>query len=904
MTANTTASPTVSPGASPVSGSASTATIKTPAKTDAKGVKTPYGLSPRVQWLRDYYYQGTARAWNNEWTAFTTGEPSDELFDEQPFYIVPEVYCFMDTFKRTFNQAAYTVELPQGFWELSLPERRATFNRLVLLDYLPQELLPGDLLAGGRFNIQTSLCLKPEETKARAERLWGRDGKSGIRGEVFAFKDRGFGNCGATSGHLISNYPKILTRGFAGVLADLDEALAALTEDARAGAAGDELRAMRSAATVPGELAARYAQLARKLASSEEMDATRRAELLQMAANLDRVPQQPAETFWEALQALWLTHMLILSDENYPGAGVSFGRLDQYLYPFWQRSIEGGMTSDFGKELLKCFWMHCNYAYDAMIKTGDQGITAGYGQLFNLSGMGPDGRDMTNELTYVMLEVLDEMGPILEPKPNVRLHTNTPEKLLDVVVEMISVSQGAPFLLNFDERSMAGLLREARKAGVERLINEDTVFDYASVGCLENTMCGNDRSATVDCNLNLLKAVELALGGGSDLIAYTDALWDKPYPPESEAPKTGDPRSFTDFEEFFAAFAEQLRYCLRKMVDLYDRSSVTRSLFNPTPYLSCLVEGCVQKARDITAGGAELNFITIEGVTFATTVDSLLAVRYLVFDEHLCLMDELITALQANWVGFERLQAFAKMRAPKYGRDDEVADELARRVMELFAEECWRYQTTIGAQFRPGMLSWNYWIGSGYILPASPDGRTQGQFLSNAICPVNGADTQGPTANANSVGRALGGFAAEGGAADEVGADAVGAGGANRNEAGRDEAGLDTAGLSLPVGVGDYGHWINYLPNGASHTITLSPALMRDEEHKAKLKSFLRGYVQNGGTALQINILDADMLRDAQAHPEDYRNLLVRVTGYNAYFTSVGKELQDEIIARESHNAY
>jgi len=206
----------------------------------------------------------------------------------------------------------------------------------------------------------------------------------------------------------------------------------------------------------------------------------------------------------------------------------------------------------------------------------------------------------------------------------------------------------------------------------------------------------------------------------------------------------------------------------------------------------------------------------------------------------------------------------ARNRAPKYGRDDDEADALAQKVMALWAEDTWNYTTPTNARYRGGMLSWNYWISSGYILPASPDGRANGQFLSNAICPVNGADINGPTSNANSVGTALGG----------------------RGEA------------------GDYAGWFNCLPNGASHTITLSPALMRSDEHRNKLKSFLRGYVQNGGTALQVNVLDAEMLRDAQEHPENYRNLLVRVTGYNAHFTSIGRELQNEIIARESHNKY
>jgi pyruvate-formate lyase len=185
-------------------------------------------------------------------------------------------------------------------------------------------------------------------------------------------------------------------------------------------------------------------------------------------------------------------------------------------------------------------------------------------------------------------------------------------------------------------------------------------------------------------------------------------------------------------------------------------------------------------------------------------------------------------------------------------------------VMDLWTEETWKYKTRCtGRQFRPGMLSWNYWVSDGFILPASPDGRPKGRFLSNALCPSNGADTRGPTANVNSVGAVLGGKAL--------------------------------------AGDGDWEEFYNPLPNGGSHTMTFNPSMIRDPEHKEKFKAFLRGYVENGGTALQINMIDADMLRDAQKHPENYRHLLVRVTGYNAYFTTIGRELQDEIIARESH---
>ncbi|PKN59680.1 MAG: hypothetical protein CVU53_06980, partial [Deltaproteobacteria bacterium HGW-Deltaproteobacteria-11] len=583
------------------------------------------------------------------------------------------------------------------------------------------------------------------------------------------------------------------------------------------------------------------------------------------AENLAIVPWNPPQTFWQSVQSLWLTHMLVMSDENYPGPGVSFGRIDQFLYPFWQKSIQGGMDPEFGKDILKCFWVHANTAYDGMIRTGgNQGITAGYGQLLTLSGMGPNGQDMTNELTHIILDVIDEMSPILEPKPNVRLHRGTPDDLLDKVVEMVADSQGAPFLLNFDERSMAGMLLQAKKAGVEHLINKDNVHEYAPVGCLENTMVGNDRSGTVDANLNLLKAVELALTGGNDLLPFTDPMSGKTEKTQRWGADTGDPTTFTTWEQFWDAYVIQTRNIIQRIVDQYEQGEAMRARFSPTPYLSCLVKGCAEKGLDINQGGPELGFVTIEAVTYATTVDSLLAVKYLVFDEKICSLAELVQALRDNWVGHEVLQARAKHKAPKYGRDDEQADALAYHVMQVWSEETWKHKTrSTQRQFRPGMLSWNYWVADSFVLPASPDGRPRGQFLSNALCPSNGADIHGPTANVNSVGKVLGGKASDGN--------------------------------------GDWEEYINLLPNGGSHTMSFSPSLVRDPEHKQKFKGFLRGYIENGGTALQINMINADILRDAQKNPENYRHLLVRVTGYNAYFTSIGKELQDEIIARESH---
>lgn len=821
-------------------------------------VKQPKILSPRVKRLRDYYFEGADRAWNNEANTFSNGRDWDQCYDELSYYIVPETKATFQTTAAGYLAASKIIPVEDSFFDLSLVERRALYEKDIIVNQMPKEILPGDLLCGARFNAAFSLCLTEKESEQREKMVLQ------ARKEVLYLIDHGYGNAGATSGHLVPDYGKIIRNGFKAVYEDLEQRYGAFSEEEKAGQKGQQLRAMMTACQIPRDLARAYRDECLKRAETET-DEHRCKELMAMADNLAVVPWNGAENFYQAIQSLWMTHMLVMFDEKYPGPGVSFGRLDQYLYPYYEKSVRDGMEREFMKEILGCFWVHCNTAYDYSIRNGNQGITAGFGQLFNLSGMGPGGKDMTNDLTYLLLDVIDDMSPILEPKPNVRLHRNTPEELLDRVVDMVAESQGAPFLLNFDERSMAGMMREAKKAGVEKYINEGNVHDYVSVGCLENTMAGNDRSGTVDVNVNLLKAMELVYGNGKDFMPFYDStreVWSEVI---QESEPTGELSELDTFEKFYDAVKKQLTYVIKRMVDLYDLTETIRAMYSPTPYLSLLVNGCAEKGLDVTQGGAQLGFVTVEGVTFATTVDSLLAVKYLVYDKKECSLEELVDALKANWKGCEVLQAKALNRAPKYGRDDDEADALAKDFMDFWSEETWKYKTTATDRtFRPGMLSWNYWIGSGYILKASADGRTENKFLSNAICPSNGADINGPTSNSNSVGKVLGGKADQ----------------------------------------GDYSDYCNCLPNGASHTITFNTSVVKDPDHKQKFKAFLRGYIENGGTALQINILDPDVLRDAQVNPAEYRHLLVRVTGYNAYFTSIGKELQDEIIARESHKGF
>lgn len=813
-------------------------------------IAEPHDLSARQQWLRDYYFKGADREWANEYMPFTTGTDWDIIWHEGDYYVAPEIYYYIGEkgygpFAAAMRTMAQEVELPENFWDLSLPERRMIFFQKVMLDYIPQEIISeNDLLAGGRFNTQLSKCF----TEIEAEEYWERNLE--CREALWKFHRSGFGNTGATAGHIIPDHETIIKRGFRFLHKKAKNAYEQLSVGEKKGEKGAELRAMIQATEIPKKLAKKYAEECRRL-KSETDSAERKQELEQMAKNLEKVPWEPAETFWQGVQALWLTHMLIMAEESYPGPGTSFGRTDQYLWELYKKDVleEQKITKQFAKDILGSFWFHCNTAYDAQIRLGKQGITSAFGQLMTLSGCGPNGEDLTNELTYTILEVIDEWSPILEPKPNIRLHRNSPDKLLDIIIEMVSRSQGAPFLLNFDERSIAGMVREG--------IPEEKAWDYACVGCLENTMQGNDRSGTVNCNPNLAKSIELTLWNGKNLPGNDEATKEG----EQIGPKSGNPENFNNWERFWNAWQEQMKFIIKYLVEVNNKTEELRGNYLPTPYLSTLVRGCIKDGKDVRNGGAELSFVTIEGVAYATTVDSLLAIKHFVYEEGRYTIKEVKEALKDNFEGKENIimQTFLKNKAPKYGNDTEVPDELARKVMKTWADETWKYQTPTGFQYRPGMLSWNYWAGAdaSYTV-ATPDGRKKGTFMSNAICPNNGADKKGPTAVTNSVGKALGG---------------------KDNE-------------------GDY---INYLPNGASHTITFNPSILRDPEHREKFKAYLRGYIENGGTALQINMLDVNMLKDAQKHPEDYPNLLVRVTGYNAYFNSIGKELQDEIIARESH---
>ena len=779
-------------------------------------------LSDRVKKLRKEYFSFYDREYfRNEVMPFTTGTDWDELYSYHDWGDVPELFNYFPGIRDSLKSMATKVDLPENFWNESSATRRAVFFKKVIEQYLPVKILDGELIVGAQFSTALSKCFTKEEA-----RKWWKEETKWLKG-MMRLHEVGVMNCGAISGHIVPDYKKILGKGFKGIKEEIEKQVERHDKKGEK----DYCKSMIIAIEGTKRFAERYAEEAEKIAAGEKNE-QRKKELLEIARICKKVPWEPAETFHEALQSVWFTHMLIMAAESYPGPGLSHGRFDQYMYPYYKKDIEEGrLTKEFAKELLECFWIKHNYAYDFMGFVGvKQGITSGFGQLMTIGGITKEGKDAVNELSWLLLDIIDDMN-MLEPKRNIRISNKTSDEFLMRVCESIRKTQGSAFLLNFDENSIKGLLWEG--------LNEEDAMDYGVVGCLENTAQGKDRSGTVDVNPNLAKPVELVLSNGRDMLTG-----------KRVTSKTGSPEKFKSYEEFEKAYFEQLDQCMGKTLESASKADEIRAKYEPTPYLSTLIEGCAEKGKDVRNGGPIYNFITVEGIGLATAADSLAAVKKLVYDDKQITMEELIEAIKNNFEQKEDLRRMLSTKAPKYGNDDDYVDNIARNISRHWTEEVFTHTSPYtGRRFRGGYLSWNYFIDFAPLTAATPDGRLRGTYLSNGIQPVQGKDKKGPTAVIRSAGK----------------------------------LGLETA------------------PNGASQVIAFSSASLKDEEHLKKFASLLRAYGEVGGTSLMINMIDSETLKDAQKRPEEYENLIVRVTGYNAYFANLGKEIQDEIIARESH---
>ena len=534
-------------------------------------------------------------------------------------------------------------------------------------------------------------------------------------------------------GHTVAD-DKIYRKGLMGLQADIDRQLATLDflNDLEAYDKKQQLLGMRMAADAVIRFAERHAEEAERLAAAES-DPVRRAELGQIAANCRQVPGRPPRTFWEALQAYWFVHLGVITELN---TWDSFcpGRLDQHLYPFYRREIEAGtLTRARARELLQCFWVKFNNQ-PAPPKVGVTAAESGtYTDFSNigLGGMRADGSDGVNEVTYLLLEVIDEMR-LLQPSSNIQLSKKNPDLFLRRACEVIRKGWGQPSIFNAD-MVVAELVRQGKSV-------EDARCAGTS-GCVEAGAFGKE-SYILTGYFNLPKVLEITLNGGRD-----------PRTGKSIGLPTGDPASFATFDEVLDAFEAQLRHFVD--VKIAGNQIIERmyASYMPAPFLSVLTDDCIAKGRDYNSGGARYNTRYIMPVGPATAADSLSAIRYHVFDRGTTTMEQLLRATRDDFAGAEPLRQALLGRTPKYGNDDGYADRFVELLCDMLFRAIDGRRGPTGSTYHVNYLSTTCHVYFGSVCGATPDGRRAWAPVSDGISPAHGADRQGPTAVIRSAAR-------------------------------------------------------------------------------------------------------------------------------------------------------
>lgn len=631
-------------------------------------------------------------------------------------------------------------------------------------------------------------------------------------------------------GHTVLD-DKIYRRGMLDVQHEIEERLASLDflSDPEAYRRQEQLRAMHIAAGAIIRFAERHAEKARELALQEE-DPQRRAELERIAEVCTRVPAHAPRDFWEAIQAYWFVHLGVTSELN-PWDAFCPGKLDQHLYPFYCCGLENGtLTRESAEELLQCLWIKFNNQ-PAPPKVG---VTAAESSTYtdfaqiNLGGVREDGSDGVNEVTYLLLDVIEEMR-LLQPSTSIQVSKKNPDHLIKRAGRIIRTGFGQPSVFNSDL-----IVQELVRMG-------KSVIDArsgGSSGCVEVGAFGKE-NYNLTGYFNMPKVLELALNDGVD-----------PRTGRRIGPSTGDPATFGSFQEMFEAYRRQLM----ALMDIKVRGNqVIERLYAehlPVPFLSLLIDDCVATGKDYHDGGARYNTTYVQGVGLGTMADALTAIKVHVFERQTLTMADLVAALRDDFRGHERIRQLLLNRGPRYGNDDDAADDVMRAVFEAYFEAVDGRPNTKGGNYHVNLLPTTCHVYFGSVCGATPDGRLAGTPLSEGISPVQGADRRGPTAVLRSAAKM----------------DHVRTGGTLLNQ-------------------------------------KLSPQLMAGEEGLATLVQLVRTYFKLDGHHVQFNVVDAATLRAAQERPQDYRNLIVRVAGYSDYFCDLSKALQDEIIARTEHQA-
>lgn len=631
-------------------------------------------------------------------------------------------------------------------------------------------------------------------------------------------------------GTVAPNYKKVLTKGIKGILeetqAHLDKLDLSDPEDI------PKYLFLRSVCIVLNgavELSGRYAQLAAEMAWAEK-DQTRKEELHKIADICRHVPYNPPRDFWEAVQAFWFTHLVIRIEES--GHSLSPGRFDQTMFPYYQLDPEQDQDKKRNKalELIECLFIKFSELM-LLSRTETAKFYTGVPQWqnLNLGGKTKDGKDATNEISYLCLEAMSELR-LVQPDLSVRVHQGTPESFLIEACKLCRLGTGHPKFYNED------LIAYSMAA---KGITIEESRDFVIMGCVEPRVQEKEGIHLTGGFLNLPAALELALNNGKWLLTGKQI-----------GLKTGDPREFTDFSQLMEAYEKQIAHLVKHLFIINSFAQHEYQQLLSTPFLSALTDDCIAKGCDLQHGGAKYNFgPAVNEIGIADTVDSLMTIKKLVFEQKEISMAELLDTLHNNFESDGgKLQRLIDS-LEKYGNDNDEIDYLAQEVVQIPNREIMKYRNIFGGQAQSGLIQVTAGIPFGKVVGALPNGRKAGEAFADGVSPSPGRDKYGPTAVLRSVAK------------------------------------LDAAKLR----------------NGVLLNMRLDPNAVKTKEGLHKFASLIRAFCDTGCWHIQFNFISSETLRDAQKNPSKYSDLLVRVAGYSAYFAQLHKEVQDDIIKRAEH---
>ena len=625
-------------------------------------------------------------------------------------------------------------------------------------------------------------------------------------------------------GHNCVGLENVLKKGFLGVKKEAEERLSRLDPEDP-----DELEKMPfvsgviTAMEAAAEVGNRFAAKARSLSEKEE-NAERKAELLNIAEVCDRVPANPARTFHEALQSFYLAWTLLFWETPLQWS-VTPGRADQYLYPYYQMDRkEGRITKEEAQELIDCYCIKLNLNQ-----------TNKYHHI-SVGGFKPDGNDATNELSYMFIEAMMHTR-LEEPILGILVHSKTPDDLLIKACQLCALGTGHPQFIN-NEVLISQALARGTLGGPA--ITLEHARSACPVGCIELGIPGLDSGYNYFSALcNLAAAMEFVMTNGMSRI-YGRKM----------GLETGDPRQFKSFEEVQQAFHKQVVWIRRnRAITSNIEERIAAELF-PTVYESSLIKDCIEKGKPRESGGAHYNFNTgVVGAGAPDVGDSLAAIKRLVFEDKKITMDQLCDALDKNFEGYEEIRQML-LKVPKFGNDDDYADEQTAYVSHVYASEMVKQKNTRGGHCCPGGSPLSGYIACGMVVGALPSGRLAWQPLSDGWSPCAGSDVKGPTAVLKSMSK------------------------------------IDNVELL----------------GGVIHNMRIDASVFKDGNVKA-LVDFIRTFIDQKTYHIQINTVSSETLRAAQKEPDKYRDLVVKVAGYNAFFVRLNEPLQEGIIARTAHGS-